>query len=245
MKIETVGLLGFGRFGRMVHEYLSPEKRVSVYDPDSRKLGGLTNATSFEKVLSSQLIILCVPISSVEPLCKRMATHLQPGQVVMDTCSVKQHPVQWMLAHLPESVGILGTHPLFGPDSGKEGISGLKIVVCPARIDQDTYRQIRRYLESLQLVIIEATPEEHDHQIAQSQAIFHLIAEAMKRLGWAGQAISTPGPEAFYRLVKTVQHDTDQLFFDLERENPHTAHYRREFIQEIVELDRRLSADRS
>ncbi len=245
MKIETVGLLGCGRFGRMVHEYLSPEKQVTVYDPDSRRLSGLPNAASFEKVLASQLIILCVPISSVEQLCKRMAGHLQAGQTVVDTCSVKQHPVQWMLAHLPESVGILGAHPLFGPDSGKEGIAGLKIVLCPVRIDPVTYRQICRYLDSLQLVIIEATPEEHDHQIAQSQAIFHLIAEAMKRLGWGGQTISTPGPETFYRLLKTVQQDTEQLFFDLERENPHTAHYRREFIRQIIELDKRLFADNS
>ena len=245
MKIETIGLFGFGRFGRMVNDYLSAKKQVSVYDSDLQKLDGLASAASFEQVMSSQLIILCVPISAMEQLCRKMATYLQPGQIVMDTCSVKQRPVEWMLTHLPEPVGILGTHPLFGPDSGKEGIAGLKIVLCPTRIDQEAYRQICHSLEALQLVIIETTPEEHDRQIAQSQAIFHLISEAMKRLEWGSQDISTPGPEAFYRLVKTVQHDTDQLFLDLERENPHTAHCRHEFIQKIVDLNEQLSANNS
>lgn len=242
MKIETVGLLGFGRFGKMVYEYLHPKKTVSVYDPDRRRVGGLAQAASFEEVARSQLIILCVPISSVQETCKKLAACVRPGQIVIDTCSVKKRPVEWMLTHLPESVEVLGTHPLFGPDSGKDGIAGLKIALSPVRISEEAYRQVRQCLESFRLVLIETTPEEHDRQIAQSQAIFHLIAEAMKQLSWGGQAISTPGPDAFYRLVKTVQHDTDQLFFDLERENPHTDQYRREFIQEIIRLDKHLSA---
>lgn len=242
MKIETIGLLGFGRFGRMVLEYLSPAKLVRVYDTDPQKLEGLAQAASFEPTISSQVIILCVPISSLEEACRKMAPHLRPGQIVVDTCSVKERPLRWMLAHLPKSVEILGTHPLFGPDSGKDGIAGLKIVLCPARIRDEAYSAIRHCLESLQLVLIETTPAEHDRQIAQSQAIFHLIAQVVKRLTWGGQAISTPGPEMFYRLVRTVQHDTDQLFLDMERENPHALQYRRQFIQEMIRLDEELSA---
>jgi len=168
---------------------------------------------------------------------------LREGQIVVDTCSVKKRPVEWMLAHFPESVQILGTHPLFGPDSGKQGIAGLKIALSPVRIERKTYAGIRNYLEELKLVIVETTPEEHDKQIAQSQAVFHLIAQVMKQLRWAAQAISTPGPEAFYRLVRTVQHDTDQLFLDMECENPYAAECRQRFVQEMLNLERELSGD--
>lgn len=241
MKMDTVGLLGFGRFGRMVYEYLRQSKTVRVHDIDPGKLDGLAAAASFEEAVAAPLIVLCVPISAVAETCSKMASWLRPGQIVVDTCSVKERPVRWMLALLPESVQILGTHPLFGPDSGHDGITGLKVVLCPARIEAKAYQRIRRCLESLQLVMIETTPEEHDRQIAQSQAVFHLIAQAMKQLDWGGQAISTPGPESFYRLVRTVQHDTDQLFFDLERENPHASEYRRRFIQAMIRLDQELS----
>lgn len=225
----------------MVYSYLRGRKPLRIYDCDPAKLAGVPEAVSFKEAVSAEAIILCVPISALEGVCRQMAPLLRPGQIVIDTCSVKQRPIEWMLQHLPHSVEILGTHPLFGPDSGKEGVAGLKIAVCPARIGRQTYELVQQCLESLQLVVIETAPEEHDRQIARSQAIFHLIAQAMKNLGWSGQAISTPGPEIFYRLVRTVQHDTDQLFRDMERENPCAGEYRKRFIEEMTRLHEEIS----
>ncbi len=241
MKIETIGLLGLGRFGKMAYEYLRRDKELLVYDSDSSRLQGISEATTFEEALSASLIVLCVPISAMEDTCKKMAPLLRKGQIVVDTCSVKKRPLEWMSTHLPDSVQILGTHPLFGPDSGKKGVAGLKIALCPARIEKQSYDSIRHYLQRLELVIVEVTAQEHDQQIAKSQAFFHLIAQVMKQLNWVSQAISTPGPEAFDRLVRTVQQDTDQLFLDIERENPYAAEWRQRFIQELLSLDKELS----
>ncbi len=241
MKIETVGLVGFGRFGKMAHHYLSRDKEVRVYDLDPQRLKAVPEAASLEEALSCSMVLLCVPISALEKVCRRIAPQLKSGQIVVDTCSVKQRPVEWMTRHLPSTVQILGTHPLFGPDSGRRGIEGLKIALCPARVEPSSYRRICRYLEGLGLVLAETTPQEHDRQIAQSQAIFHLIAQALKCLAWDAASVCTPGPEAFYRLVKTVQNDTDQLFFDMEVENPQAAHYREQFIRQLVDLNENLS----
>ena len=227
----------------MAYEYLRRDKEVLVYDSDSSQLQGISGASTFEEALSAPLIVLCVPISAMEDTCKRMAPLLREGQIVVDTCSVKERPLEWMSTHLPDSVQILGTHPLFGPDSGKKGVAGLKIALCPARIEKESYDSIRHYLQRLELVIVEVTAQEHDQQIAKSQAVFHLIAQVMKQLKWASQAISTPGPEAFERLVRTVQQDTDQLFLDIERENPYAAQWRQRFIQEVLNLDKELSGD--
>ena len=137
--------------------------------------------------------------------------------MVVDTCSVKQYPIDCMLSRLPDEVQILGTHPLFGPDSGKEGIGGMKIAVCPVRIDSANYDCIRDFLQGLGLEVIETTPREHDRRLARTQAIFHLISQALKELDWRGQRLSTPGPDAFYRLAETVQNDTSELFRDMEQ----------------------------
>ena len=241
MKIEEIGLVGFGRFGKMAYEYLRLDKKLKVYNHNPQKVQDIPERATLEETLSAQLILLCVPISAMESFCKKMAPFLREGQVIVDTCSVKVKPVEWMLAHLPGTVEILGSHPLFGPDSGQGGIEGLKIALCPIRIGKLAYRQIRDYLEGLRLVVIETTPEEHDEQIAKSQAVFHLIAQAMKQLDWDSQAISTPGPEAFCHLVKSVQLDTDQLFLDLERENPYAVKWRKKFIQQLSSLDEELS----
>ena len=241
MQIETIGLVGLGRFGKMVYRYLPRGNYLRVYDSDPTKLEGIVEASSFQDVIASQLLILCIPISAIEPTCRDMARRLKSGQVVLDTCSVKEAPLCSLLTLLPSYVEVLGTHPLFGPDSGREGIEGLKIALCPARIRTETYRAIRNHLEARRLVVIETTPEDHDRRIAQSQAIFHLVARAIKQLGWGGHPISTPGPSTFYHLVESVQHDTDQLFQDLERENPYAEEYRRQFIERLGLVHEELS----
>lgn len=225
----------------MAYRYLRDSAEIRVYDQDVRRVEGVPEKASSAEVLESQLILLSVPISQLKGVCRQIAPQLRAGQLVVDTCSVKARPVAWMIEHLPSDVDILGTHPLFGPDSGKEGIAGLKIALCPVRIRPEYYDQVRNYLRSLELVILETTPEEHDRQIGQSQAIFHLIAQVLKRLDWGVKPISTLGPETFYRLVRTVQRDTDQLFLDMERENPFAAEYRRQFIEKMMEVDRELT----
>jgi len=224
----------------MVCRHLRNRVDLHVFDKDSETLSGVAEASSLEAVLRAELIVLAVPISAVQGTCVEIAASLKPGQIVVDTCSVKARPVSWMLDALPAFVDVLGTHPLFGPDSGKEGIAGLKIAMCPVRIDPEKYAAICSCLRSLELVLVDATPEEHDRQMALSQAVFHLIAQAMRRLDWGVKPISTPGPENFYRLVKTVQRDTNQLFLDIECENPFAAECRRQFIDEIERIDSEL-----
>lgn len=228
----------------MALQYLRNAVTVKVFDPDPMKMEGLPEAATLEEVLASDVILLSVPISVLAGVCQQIAPKIRPGQIVVDTCSVKAKPVQWMLDAFDDGVEIVGTHPLFGPDSGRDGIAGFKIAVCPIRVSDEVYATICSFLRSLELVVVEATPEEHDRQIALSQAIFHLIAQAMRRLGWGAQAISTPGPDAFYRLVRTVQRDTEQLFHDMERENPFAAECRQLFIKEILSLDEEIRSRR-
>lgn len=227
----------------MAYRYLRDSVEVRVYDHDERRLEGLPERASLSEAAGCQLILLSVPISAMKQVCQQIAPKLKSGQLVVDTCSVKVRPVQWMTRYLPPDVDILGSHPLFGPDSGKEGIAGLKIALCPVRIRPEYYSYISEYLRSLELVVLETTPEEHDKQIGQSQAIFHLIAQVLKRLDWGVRPISTMGPETFYRLVRTVQRDTDQLFLDMERENPFAAEYRKQFIEKMMEVDRELTQE--
>ena len=227
----------------MVYRYLNPAAEVLVYDKNRKVTEGLPEAAGFEEVASSDIVVMSVPISEMESACREMMPFVKPGQLLVDTCSVKTRPLEMMERIFPPEVQILGTHPLFGPDSGQDGIAGFKIVVCPVRLGEEDYQSAVDFLQDLDLVVVESTPEEHDRQIAQTQAIFHLIAQAMKDLGWGVKAISTPGPDTFYRLVKTVQQDTSQLFEDMAKENPYAAEYRRRFMKTLEELDESLGQD--
>jgi prephenate dehydrogenase len=237
---KTIGILGLGRFGRMTYEYLV-DRHPRVWTRDASKLEGLAGAASFEEAAASDVVVLTVPISAMQETCGRLAPLLRPGQIVVDTCSVKVEPVRLMTSLLPAGVAILGTHPLFGPDSGKDGIAGLKIVLSPVRMDPASYQRIRGFLGSLGLLVIEATPEEHDRQAARTQAVFHLLAQALGRLGWGDDPIATPAPEAFFRHVRSLRNDSRQLFLDMQRRNPFAAEYRRLFVEELRRLDSELA----
>jgi prephenate dehydrogenase len=230
-----------GRFGRLVYEHLRSHGQLRVWTRDARKLTGIPEAAGFEDAARADVVVLTVAISAMEETCARLAPLLRPGSLVVDTCSVKVRPTEIMRRHVPDSVGILATHPLFGPDSGRDGIRGLKLVLCPVRVPPETYGHIRGFLESLGLVLIEATPEEHDRQAARTQAVFHLLAQTLRRLGWGGESMATPGPEAFFRQINSVQQDTAQLFRDMQRLNPFASEYRQQFLAALTEIDRELS----
>jgi prephenate dehydrogenase len=239
---KSVGLLGLGRFGKLTYEYLRGHGNLRVWTRDAAKLAGVPEKGSFEEVVACDILVLTVAISAMEETCRKMAPLLRPKQIVIDTCSVKARPVKIMQDLLPESVEILGTHPLFGPDSAQNGIAGLKIALCPVRIAEASYRPIRNYLASLGLKTIETTPEEHDRQTARTQAIFHVIAQALGRLGWGDEPIATPGPEAFARLTGALLNDSQQLFLDMQRDNPFASEHRQRFIEALVALDREIAS---
>lgn len=225
----SVGLLGRGRFGSMVVEHLSRD--FPLVWRDEATPGGAT----LEQVAASDIVILCVPIRRLRQACREIGPLLRPGQLILDTCSVKVRPLAWMAEILPEFVDIIGTHPLFGPDSGRNGIQGLKIALCPVRGER--LELVRGYLESLGLRVLVDTPDQHDREMAETQAVFHLIARGIQDAGLTPRRISTPGPDQFFDLMRSLQNDSRELFFDLESQNPYAAEVRRKLIQALIDLD--------
>ena len=56
--------------------------------------------------------------------------------LLVDVLSVKEHARDVMLEHLPEECDILCTHPMFGPDSGRNGWHNLNFVYEKTRVDK-------------------------------------------------------------------------------------------------------------
>lgn len=237
----ATGLFGYGRFGRFAALHLKRRGEVLVHDPyvEPWERVGPIQPASFEVVAAQDVVILSVPISAIGDLCCRMAPHLRPGALVADVCSVKIEPLREMEAALPPDVEILGTHPLFGPDSASGGIRGLKIALCPVRCTR--LSSVRQFLEESGLRIIETTPEAHDRAMAETQSLFHLLARAMQDMGTRITEIATPGPERLFKDFDILQHDSYQLFVDLQKRNPFAKPLRRRLIEKLTELDSQLN----
>lgn len=242
-KSGGIGIVGFGRFGRLIAKYLAADHPLRVYDPavadsDVKALGA--EPVSLEAASRCGVVVLAVPISGLREVLAQVRLHLAPGSLVVDVCSVKEHPVRWMQALLPASAAILATHPMFGPDSAAESLQGRKIVLCPVRIAPARCAAITRYLSAKGLVVIEASPSEHDRQIAVSLALTHFIGRSLAGMGAKPQEIDTEGYRRLLRILDVVENDSWQLFEDMNRYNPYAAEARRDFMHAMKAVERRI-----
>ena len=144
-----IGIIGYGRFGKLVSQYLSQDLVVYVYnrsDKSSEIERAGAHPVSLEKVCQQDIVIPCVPISTFRNNLQSIAPLLKTDCLVIDVCSVKEYPVQWMMEELPESVSILATHPMFGPDSAADTLQDRKICLCKVRLPKRRYDKIKKYL---------------------------------------------------------------------------------------------------
>ncbi|GAB6904676.1 Prephenate dehydrogenase [Desulfosarcina cetonica] len=241
--MSSIGIIGFGRFGGLTARYLARDFSVVVSTRSDQRAAIEAcgaRAVSFETACAQKIVILCMPISAMRETLRRVAPLLSPDALVVDVCSVKVYPVQWMRELLPENVSILPTHPMFGPDSAADALVGRKIVLCPERIDEDQYDRIRRWLESKGLVVIRTTAREHDEKIAVSLSLTHFIGRSLSAFGARDLDIDTEGYKRLMHILGVVSHDTWQLFEDMHAYNPYAKSTRQAFIDAMIGIHERL-----
>lgn len=239
-----IGILGFGRLGKLISRYLVQDSELFVHDPitDYSKEIKMIGARKIdlEEIGLCDIIIPCVPISNFEQVIKDISPFLKEGSLVIDVCSVKTHPVEVMLKNLPSNISILATHPMFGPDSAAKTLYGSKIVLCPIRIKDEKYHNIKSYLETHGLLVLEATPEEHDKQISSSLLLTHFIGRTLMKFGAKSLDIDTKGYRRLIKILETVENDSWQLFVDMNVYNPYSKETREIFIKSLKEINEDL-----
>ncbi len=240
-----ISILGFGRFGKLMAQYLAKDYDVCVHTrSDCRREieAAGASAVTFDEACRQKVLILGVPISAMQTTLARIAPKLTPGALVVDVCSVKEYPVRLMQERLPADVSILATHPMFGPDSAANSLKGRKIVVCRERIETDYYQKIVSYLKSTGLVVIETSPEAHDRQIAISLALTHFIGRSLSEFGAVPLDIDTEGYKRLLHVLGVVENDTWQLFEDMNTYNPYAADSRQAFMDAVQTIQNKLGA---
>jgi len=246
MPMKTFGIIGFGNFGRFVAGHLKLHFDVCVFDAgdikaEARKIGVKT--ATLEQAAGCDVVLLCVPVQNLEDALAKIKTHVKVRALVVDVCSVKQKPAGLMEKILPKTVQIIGTHPLFGPQSGKNGIEGMQIVVCPVRADKEMLEKAEAFLhEKLSLDVIEMTPEEHDNWMAKTQAVAHYVGRAAKELDLPKAPFKLATYDALLALRDLVQDDSDALFKTIQNENPATKKERRRVREKMDEIETMLSS---
>ncbi len=237
--ISSVGLMGFGAFGRLVARHLQPHARLAVFDPAqdvpaSDEGQGLARA-GLDGIGACDLVILAMPVSGLRTAIADLRPHLRAGTVVLDVGSVKIGPAAAMLAGLPEHVEIVGTHPLFGPQSARNGVRGLKLALCPIR-GRSAWRIGAFLRRTLGLDVIVTTPEAHDREAAMVQGLTHLIAKILVRMEPLPRRMTTASFDLIMQATEMVKYDAPGVFLAIERANPHAKAVRDRFFALAEEM---------
>jgi len=224
----TIGIYGLGRFGSFWAQQLSRSVPVRAYSrSEERPTPTGVSRVGEDEVLAQPVVVFCVAISAMEEVLKRSRGRLPREVLVMDTCSVKTYPVGLMEKYLPATASILGTHPMFGPDSAASGVAGLPMILCPVRISSRDQESWRSFFASMGLSVTLMTADEHDREAAFTQGVAHYIGRVLSDLGVRESAIATVGYRKLLEIVQQTCNDPWQLFLDLQRYNPHTREMRK------------------
>jgi len=225
-----LGLIGHGAFGAFIAPYLSRLCDVVVHDPGQPDLPG--RGATLAEAAAQDIVVLAVPLAAMRGVAEAMAPLLRPGTLVVDVCSLKVAPLALLAELLPPAVDLLGTHPLFGPQSGRAGIAGLQLALCPVpgRARGRLARLAPRVLaRAFGLDVVVTTAEEHDRQMAYVQGLTHIVSRIVVAMDLPPLALRTTTYGHLDRMVETVRHDSDALFRTIARDNPFAAEVRARF----------------
>jgi len=240
--MKKVGLIGLGRFGELLYRQLSRKVLVEVHDPGQSRKAGHNDIpfTDLPQVCSNELVILAVPVSAIPEVSKVIAGKFAPGTTVMEVCAVKTYPLQILNQQLPENVHLLGSHPLFGPDSVQDSLQDHLMILTPYRIPVAKLEEFKKFWIDFGLRIIEMTAEEHDRLMAWSLALTHFLGRSLNELPLPDTRIATRDFQNLIQLTKKINRDTWELFEDMHRFNPYTREMRKSLIETMISLKEKL-----
>ena len=180
--MNEIGIIGLGRFGKVLVNILQKGYRIYGYDIGNiDSVPGVT-VCGLEKVLKQQVIFIAVPIRSFKSLIQLIAPKLRNDTTLIDVCSVKTFPVQVMKENLNNNIGIIATHPMFGPDSFQTN-NKLKMMMNKVNDPNNQFDAWKEFFENQRIKIIEMSPDDHDKMAAQSQGVTHFLGRMLKQFG--------------------------------------------------------------
>ena len=234
---QTLGLIGFGQFGRLAARHLAGCFDLVVADREDaarsiEALGGRFG--ELDEAAACDLVVVAVPVAAMKGVFAAIAPNVKPGALVMDVASVKVLPAQWMIETLPAHADIVATHPLFGPQSARDGLEGLRLVLCPVRGERA--HEIKDLAEAAGLIVSIATPEEHDREMAYVQALTHLIGRTLVNLNIPDEDLKTRSYQHLLDLCGLIGDDSFELFSAIQTLNPYAADVARAYVKQAGEL---------
>ncbi len=210
--MKKVAIVGFGRFGKTLKKLLENDFELTII-----------NRKNAEEIVKSEVVFYCIPISSFESVIKSHKKYFKDNHLLIDVLSVKMHPKKVFEKYLRNlKTQALLTHPMFGPDSSKNGFSGLPMILDQYRTNNENYYFWKNFFIKKGLKVVEMSAQEHDRLAANSQGVTHFIGRLLEKFKFKKTLIDSLGAKKLQEVMEQTCNDTWQLFSDLQNYNPYT-----------------------
>ena len=139
-----------------------------------RGVGENLDAAAVENLAASRIIMLCVPVNSLEKALESICPYLEATQLLVDITSVKTKPMHWMERAFPGSV--IGTHPLFGPLPQPQDMK--VALVRGSRTTDHDCEEMERLYRHCGCRSFWTSMQEHDRGVAFAQSLNFSVSAA-------------------------------------------------------------------
>lgn len=235
--MKSLGIIGFGDFGRLAASQLRDRFSTGVHDPhvapDIIAAQGLA-PFSLEQAAKCDIVLIAVPVQAMERVIATIAPMVRAGATVIDVASVKVLPSQWLAQHLPDNVHVVPTHPLFGPQSAARGLAGRQLVICPLRGEQ--HLKVAALGEEMGLRVRITSAQEHDREMAYVQALTHLIGRTLSAMDIPDEMLKTQTYQHLLDLCGLIRNDSFELFTAIQTLNPYASEITDDFVARAAAL---------
>ena len=228
--MKKVAIVGFGRFGKTLFRLLKDDFELVIVGRDNP-----------QDIAKAEVVFYCVPISSFESVIKSHKKFFRDDHLLIDVLSVKVHPAGVLKSHLKgKKTQAILTHPMFGPDSSKNGFSGLPMIMDKFKADKKNFDFWKKFFIRKGLRVVEMSAKEHDRLAANSQGVTHFIGRILGELKFAPTSIDSLGAKKLQEVMGQTCNDTWELFMDLQNFNPFTKSMRLKLGQSYDKLYNKL-----
>jgi prephenate dehydrogenase len=197
MTFGTVAILGPGLIGGSLALALGERglaERLTIYARSERALDEIRTAGvnaeltrhSRKAVREADIVLLCVPIDTMDGLVHEIRDTLKPTALVTDVGSVKGSVVQKIEPLLDGRALWIGSHPMAGSERAgfaaarADLFEGAPVILTPtAKTPPEADRRAEQFWHALGGRVIRLSPEAHDDCVAQISHLPHLLAATL------------------------------------------------------------------
>ncbi|KAE7996539.1 hypothetical protein FH972_001254 [Carpinus fangiana] len=210
-----IGIIGFGPFAQFLSKTMIRQGHIlrAASRTDYSNLCAQMGISFFRNVdefleAENDVILICTSILSLSEVLRSLPLdRLKRPTLFADVLSVKEHPRNVLLqVYIHKEFDVLCTHPMFGPESGKDGWKDLTLMYERVRIrDEAICSSFLQIFESEGCRMLEMSCEEHDKMAARSQFITHTIGRILSEMEIQSTSIDTKGFERLVQLLENLE----------------------------------------